>query len=220
MDSFGCLSRLFPGVVLETDIGGERVRVIVSRVLYPPEIPLEIGIYGVYQFLDADDESDDPGEDPYDLHLNNQGFFFAGVENGNEYLEILTGDDERRAMLEFEKMMLIVKTRHVTSDEDPVQMNGGLWLVNIEGTWARCTRADNVEYANNDTAAVFISTRKDNEGYTVFAMFDVISEDPPIFRAMTEAERADVYARFVTALYAPDTENTADRDTDEEQVYH
>ena len=222
MHSFLCLSRLIPGTVLETDIGGERVRVIVIRVLYPPEIPSEVGMYGMFEFLDADHESDDPAEEPHGLHLNNEGFFFTGVENGHEYLEILTGDDERRAALEFEKMTLIVKTRHVTSEEDPIQVSDGLWLVNIEGTWARCTRAENITYASNDTAAVFISTRTDNKGYTVFVMFDVISEDPLIFRTMTEAERTDVYANFVAALYAPDgeTENATERDGNEEPVYH
>jgi len=48
-------------------------------------------------------------------------------------------------------MELIVKTRHVTSNEDPIQVTGSLWLVDIEGTWAKCTRTNDIAYDTNCT---------------------------------------------------------------------
>lgn len=227
MDPFSCLARLSPGDVIETDINGERVRVIVIRVLRPPEILLDIGMYAVFQFLDADQMipiDTDTDEEPHaELQLTNEGFFFVGVEDGHTHLEMYTEGDERRAVLELAKFELIRKTRCVTSNEDPTQVSSGLWIVEIEGQWTVCTRSDNIAYGDNDTAAVFISTQRDTNGYTVFVMLDVVSDEAPrIFRPMTDAEQEGVYARFVSALYAePELEEpTSYGEENEEPVYH
>ena len=229
MDPFRRIASFSPGDVIETDIGGERVRITVIRLFRFPESPTGIGMYGAYQFLNESDEEgrydenddDDSGYSRRGPMLKDEGYLFASAENGHEHLEILNGADERKAALEHAKLKLVHMVRLVTSEEDPILVCDGLWLVEIEGKWVNCTRADNVPYGERDSAAVFISARPDINGFTVFTMFDVISEeDPVILRTMNEDERADVHARFVAALYGTEAETASRDETGEEPIYH